>query len=80
MAKNPYEILGVSPRNTKEEVHKAYRKLAKKYHPDIAGKEFNGKFQEINEAWEALEKLNKFGQKQEIWVFSTLFNIEKRSY
>ena len=32
--KNPYEILGISPSATNEEVRAAYRNLAKKYHPD----------------------------------------------
>jgi len=32
--KNPYEILGISPSATNEEVRAAYRTLAKKYHPD----------------------------------------------
>lgn len=34
MAKDPYEVLGISPRATDEEVKKAYREMVKKYHPD----------------------------------------------
>ena len=50
--KNYYEILGVSKEASEEEVKKAYKELAKKYHPDRGGDA--DKFKEINEAHEVL--------------------------
>ncbi|MFT4311355.1 MAG: molecular chaperone DnaJ [Candidatus Woesearchaeota archaeon] len=51
MTKNYYEILGVSKDASKEEIKKAYKKLAKKYHPDLNKDEGSeAKFKEISEA------------------------------
>ena len=56
MAKNYYEILGVSKTATQDEIKSAYRKLARQYHPDLHpnDEECAKKFKEINEANETL--------------------------
>ncbi len=52
MTKNYYDILGVDKKATKEDVKKAFRKLAQKHHPDKGGDE--AKFKEITEAYSVL--------------------------
>lgn len=58
---NPYEILGVKPGASQDEIKSAYRKLIKQYHPDQYGDNplknlAQEKMIEINEAYEALTK------------------------
>ena len=60
---DPYKVLGISPDATDEEVKKAYRRMAMKYHPDKvanAGEQIRQqateKFRKINEAYEHIKK------------------------
>jgi len=63
MSKDYYEILGISKNSSKEEIKKAYKKLAKKHHPDInKDPESTEKFKEISEAAAILGDDNKRSQ------------------
>ncbi len=70
--KDYYDILGVSKTASAEEIKKAYRKLARKYHPDLnpSDREAEARFKEINEAQEVLsdpEKRQKYDQFGQYW-------------
>jgi len=68
--KDYYKILGVNRGASEDEIKQAYRKLARKYHPDVNpdNKQAEAKFKEINEAYQVLsdpekrQKYERFGQ------------------
>lgn len=66
---DPYSVLGVSKTASIDEIKKSYRKLAKKYHPDLNSnnKEFEKKFKEISHAFDLIgteESRAKFDRKE----------------
>lgn len=73
-----YKVLGVNKNATADEIKSAYRKLARKHHPDLNpnDKEANKKFQQVNEANEVLsdpEKRKKYDQYGKDWQHAEAF-------
>jgi molecular chaperone DnaJ len=77
-AKNYYDLLGLKKGATEKEIKQAYRRLARKYHPDVnpGDKSAEAKFKEINAAFEVLSdkdkrtKYDKYGDK---WQYADQF-------
>ncbi len=67
MVKDYYKILGVKRDSSEEDIKKAYRNLAKQYHPDV-NKEpgAEDKFKEINEAYDAIAKRDESEEEEEL--------------
>jgi curved DNA-binding protein len=58
--KDYYKIMGLSRDASKDEIKRAYRKLARKYHPDVSKeKDAEAKFKELGEAYEVLKDPEK---------------------
>ena len=79
-----YKILGVDRNATQDEIKQAYRKLAKKYHPDLNKDDpsAEGKFQQVNEANEVLsdpEKRKKYDEYGEHWKHADEFEAQKKA-
>ncbi len=80
-----YKVLGVDSTASQEEIRKAYRKMAKRYHPDINKEDPDAKerFQEINEANEVLsdpEKRKKYDEYGENWRNADEFEAQRSRY
>ncbi|VBB48095.1 DnaJ domain protein [uncultured Paludibacter sp.] len=78
-----YKVLGIDKNASQDDIKKAYRKLARKYHPDVNPNDNEAKrrFQEINEANEVLsdsEKRKKYDQYGENWKHAEEFEKQKQ--
>ncbi len=78
-----YKVLGVEKNATQEDIKKAFRKLARKYHPDLNPNDSSAKekFQGINEANEVLsdpEKRKKYDEYGEHWKHADEFDKQKQ--
>ena len=82
---DPYERLGVSKNSSKEEIKKAYRKLAMEYHPDMHPESdelfYRKEFQSIGETYEFVNSSGKeYTGEKDFDYFNNLFGISKKDF
>ena len=67
MIEDPYKVLGISPDASDEDIKRAYRRLAKKYHPDLnpGDQEAARRMQEVNAAYEQIKNPDKAAQQNQ---------------
>ena len=80
-----YKVLGIDRSATQADIRKAYRRLAKQYHPDINkdNPQAQERFQEINEANEVLsdpEKRKKYDEYGEHWAHAEEYEAQRKQY
>ena len=87
MMEDPYKVLGVSPNASDEEIKQAYRRLAKKYHPDLnpGDEEAAKKMQQVNAAYERIKNPEKaqqhtYGGYQQYDPFGGFGGYQQRTY
>lgn len=83
--KDYYKVLGVDKNASQKEIKSAFRKLAKKYHPDLnpGNEEYQEKFKEVNEAYEVLsdpEKKQKYDTFGSNYDFSQGYDFDPGQY
>lgn len=79
--KNPYDVLGVKEEDSDEEINKAYKKLARKYHPDVnPSSDASEKMVEINCAYDEIKKMREQGIKYSSYSGNSNFSGYNSSY
>ncbi len=78
---NPYQTLNISPNATDEEVTKAYRSLAKKYHPDLHPNDpvAERKMKEVNQAYDTIQSIRNGSSTQDTYSEYQSYGIDLTS-